>query len=124
MLSDAKLVGFLGTTQPEACRRFYEGTLGLTFVVDEPYTLVFDCNGTMLRIGKVDEFAPLPFTVLGWQVKDLDGLVTELAKRGAAAEFFEGIEQDEQGIASLGEARLAWLKDPDGNILSLAQTSG
>jgi catechol 2,3-dioxygenase-like lactoylglutathione lyase family enzyme len=122
MLSDAKLVGFLGTTKPEACRQFYEEDLGLAFVVDEPFTLVFDSNGTMLRIGKMDELDPLPFTVLGWELEDLEAEVQRLKERGIDTEFFEGVDQDEFGIAEFGDTRVAWLKDPDGNILSLAQT--
>ena len=121
MLSKANVVAFLGTTEPEACRRFYEEGLGLTFVVDEPSALVFDSNGTMLRVGKMEKLDPLPFTVLGWEMDNLEATVTGLKERGIETELFEGIDQDEKGIAAFGATRVAWLKDPDGNILSLAQ---
>ena len=125
MLGEAKLVGFLGTTQPEVCRAFYENALGLKFVVEEPSTLVFETGGVMLRIGKVGEFTPLPFTVLGWEVDDLEAAITGLGERGVSTVHFEGVEQNDLGIASFGETtKVAWLKDPDGNILSVAQHSG
>ena len=76
----------------------------------------------MLRIQKVKGHQPLPYTALGWKVTDIVGKVTELAARGARFERVPGIAQDERGIwASPSGARVAWFKDPDGNLLSLTQ---
>jgi hypothetical protein len=76
----------------------------------------------MLRIARVREFQPQPFTVLGWQVKDIAASIRELARRGVRFERYGFFEQDELGIwRAPGGAQIAWFKDPDGNTLSLTQ---
>jgi hypothetical protein len=63
-----KVMGFLPTKDAKASRYFFAGKLGLRFVSDDTYALVMESNGTMIRIAKVQEFQPAPYTVLGWQV--------------------------------------------------------
>ena len=122
MLTDCPLVAFVATKDAAKARSFYEQTLGLRLVSDEPWALVFDAHGTRLRIQKVDEFEPLPFTTLGWQVLDIDRAVATLAKMGVRPERYPGMDQDATGVwASPSGARVAWFKDPDGNTLSLTQ---
>jgi catechol 2,3-dioxygenase-like lactoylglutathione lyase family enzyme len=122
-LSSANLVAFVATAVPARAREFYEHVLGLRLVADDPFALVFDANGTTLRIAKVQELTPVPRTVLGWAVRDIAGEVTGLARQGVTFERFEGVTQDELGIWSApGGARVAWFKDPDGNLLSLTQS--
>jgi catechol 2,3-dioxygenase-like lactoylglutathione lyase family enzyme len=122
MLGTTPFTAFLATAQPDRARAFYASKLGLTLVADEPFALVFDLGGTPLRIQKVAELAPLPFTVLGWSVKDIRETVGALTRAGVAMERFEGMKQDELGIwSSPGGARVAWFRDPDGNTLSLTQ---
>jgi catechol 2,3-dioxygenase-like lactoylglutathione lyase family enzyme len=122
VLDTAHLVAFVATTQPERSRAFYRGVLGLRLVSEDAFAIVFDANGTMLRVSKAPEFEPLPFTVLGWGVTDLGAVVAELGRRGVSFERFAGMPQDENGIwAAPGGARVAWFKDPDGNLLSVAQ---
>jgi catechol 2,3-dioxygenase-like lactoylglutathione lyase family enzyme len=114
-----KLVAFLATAQPENARRFYEDTLGLRFVSDDGFALVFDSGGTLLRIQKLDHVDPRPGTALGWEVDDIESAVGGLDVSFAR---YDGLEQDERGIwtAPTG-ARIAWFEDPDGNILSLVE---
>lgn len=122
MLDRANLVAFAATADPEQARAFYESVLGLTLVEQSPFALAFDVNGTMLRIQTVSEFTPQPHTALGWSVTDIEAAVRALAGRGVAFERFPGLEQDQLGIwASPAGARVAWFKDPDGNLLSLTQ---
>ncbi len=122
-LSTADLVAFSATTMPARAREFYEQLLGLRLVADDQFALVFDANGTALRIAKVQELTPAPRTVLGWSVRDISAGVAELARKGVTFERFEGLTQDELAIwAALGGARVAWFKDPDGNLLSLTQS--
>lgn len=100
----------------------YRDLLGLRFVADEYVALVFESRGVMLRIQKVEQHAPFPYTALGWKVADITGTVTELTRKGARFERFAGMTQDELGIwASPSGARVAWFKDPDGNVLSLTE---
>jgi hypothetical protein len=91
-------------------------------VVDDSFALVFDAHGVMLRVARVHELTPAPYTVLGWKVADISAAVKELQIRGVAFERYEGLDQDELGIwKSPGGAKVAWFKDPDRNTLSLTQ---
>lgn len=123
MLGVHALMAFLATRDAARARAFYEGTLGLRFVADEPFALVFDAHGTRLHLQKVDAFLPLPFTVLGWRVPDVGATAQVLAERGVRFERYPGMmEQDALGVwTAPGGARVAWFRDPDGNVLSLTQ---
>src|SRR5215468_9484459 len=93
----SKLIGFAITTQPEKAKAFYRKTLGFRFVNDDGFALVFDAHGTMLRISKLKQFTPAQFTVLGWEVEDIDSAVAELVRRGVTFERYQrylGMPQD------------------------------
>lgn len=116
------VVTFLLTRDGEIALRFFRDTLGLHFLRDDGFALVFDMNGVMLRINKVKDFATAAHTVLGWTCADIAARVDELAPRGVAFERYAGIGQDERGIATFPSGdKVAWFKDPDGNVLSLTQ---
>jgi catechol 2,3-dioxygenase-like lactoylglutathione lyase family enzyme len=122
MLGDARLTAFVATANATRSKTFYERTLGLRLVGDDSVALVFDANGTELRIQKVENVQPPPFTVLGWQVADLRKAMAGLSKRGVKFERYAFLEQDNVGIwLAPGGAKVAWFKDPDGNLLSVAQ---
>jgi catechol 2,3-dioxygenase-like lactoylglutathione lyase family enzyme len=127
MLSSEKIIAFLAISDPARALDFYASRLGLRLVKEEqPFALVFDCNGTMLRLQILREkIAPAPYTALGWQVEDIEAQVRDLERAGITLERFPNfMEQDELGIwASPSGARVAWFKDPDGNMLSLTQFS-
>jgi len=91
-------------------------------ISDDDFALALDAGGTTLRVQKVAEVNPPPFTVLGWQVADIAAAVDELGKRGVKFERYPGMDQDPRGIwhAPSG-ARVAWFKDRDGHTLSLTQ---
>ena len=125
MLATSRVIAFVPTRDPARARRFYETTLGLTFVSDDQFALVFEANETTIRIANVSSvagFAPAPFTILGWHVNDIEATVGDLARRGVAFERFPGMDQDALGIwRSPSGARVAWFRDPDGNVLSVTQ---
>jgi len=123
MLNTNDVIALVPTRDAEKAKSFYEGKLGLRFVSDDKFAMVFDANGTMLRIARVPPYQPLPFTVLGWQVTEIATVVSGLQKKGVAFERFDGLGQDELGIwtAPGGAAKVAWFKDPDGNILSVSE---
>jgi catechol 2,3-dioxygenase-like lactoylglutathione lyase family enzyme len=122
MLGKQTLVAFVATTDAARARAFYEKTLGLALVSDDPYALVFDANGTTIRLQKVEGFAPQPFTALGWTVDDINAVVAALQRKDVSCERFPGMDQDAHGVwASPSGARVAWFKDPDGNVLSLTE---
>ncbi|MGA7924895.1 MAG: VOC family protein [Candidatus Sulfotelmatobacter sp.] len=121
MLGSIDIVAFVPTKDTEKARAFYEGVLGLRFVKDDGFALVLDANGIMVRVAKA-QFTPAPFTILGWKVSDIKKVVTGLQGKGVQFERFGFFEQDELGIwtAPSGD-KVAWFKDPDGNVLSVSQ---
>ena len=123
MLGSTNIVAFAPTTDAAKAKAFYEGQLGLRFVSDDGFALVFDANGTMLRVARVGELSPAPFTILGWQVDAIDTVVAGLHARGVRFERYGFLEQDALGVwvAPDGGAKVAWFKDPDGNTLSVSQ---
>ena len=122
MLAKHPIIAFVPTIDAARARPFYERILGLQLVSDDPFALVFDANGAMLRVVKVQTFTPAPFTILGWDVPDIDDAVTRLTRRGVAFEHYGMKDQDPRGIwTSPAGARVAWFKDPDGNVLSVSQ---
>ena len=121
-LQSSKIMAFVATADTRRARAYYEGTLGLRLLNDEPFALVFDANGTMLRIAKVGKLTPAAYTVLGWQVGDIRAMVPELKKRGVVFEVIRGFEQDDLGVWTAPDGtKVAWFKDPDGNTLSVTQ---
>ena len=122
MLSQSKIVAFVATSKPDSAKSFYEQTLGFRLTGDDPFAVVFDANGVMLRVQKVQAHTPPNHTVLGWDVADIRAEIKELTERGVKFERYEGLEQDGSGVwTSPSGAKIAWFKDPDGNVLSLTQ---
>jgi catechol 2,3-dioxygenase-like lactoylglutathione lyase family enzyme len=119
-----KMIGFVVTTDAEAARRFYGDILGFPLKSEDGFALVFDANGTMLRVAKAQQFTPAQGTVLGWEVGDIRAAVRELSARGVHFEQFglAFMQQDELGIWTPSEGNhVAWFKDPSGNTLSISQ---
>ncbi|HTC46649.1 MAG TPA: VOC family protein [Candidatus Aquilonibacter sp.] len=122
MLGSTKIVAFVPTKSFERARAFYEGLLGLRFVKNDGFALVLEANGIMVRISEAPQFKPAQFTILGWEVTDIQNIVVEMQKKGIHFERYGFIEQDELGIwtAPTGD-KVTWFKDPDGNVLSVSQ---
>jgi len=122
MLGSQPIIAFVPTKDFRKARSFYEQILGLRFVSDDGFALVFDANGVMLRIAKASEFKPQPFTILGWKVDDIGDFAGQLSAKGISFERYGFLQQDGIGIwTSPDGAKVAWFKDPDGNLLSISQ---
>ncbi len=122
MLGSAPVITFLATTDTARSRTFYETTIGLTFIAEDPFAMVFRAAGVMLRIVPLESFTPVGMTVLGWTVTDIAGTITALTARGVRFEKFPGMTQNDVGVwPSPSGAKVAWFKDPDGNLLSLTE---
>jgi predicted enzyme related to lactoylglutathione lyase len=121
-LASAEMINFIATKDGAACRAFYEGKLGFSVKSDDAMAMILTMNGRSIRVQKLREFTPQSFTVLGWNVSDIESTVTGLERAGIRCEKLPGWKQDEHGIMDFPDTtRLAWFKDPDGNILSVAQ---
>jgi catechol 2,3-dioxygenase-like lactoylglutathione lyase family enzyme len=123
LLDSAAIMAFSATADADRAKAFYRDQLGLRLVSDEPFALVFDAGGTMLRVQKVKEVRVAQYTALGWQVPDIAAKLEELEKAGVHFERYGFPGQDEKGIWTPpgSTAKVAWFKDPDGNVLSLTQ---
>jgi catechol 2,3-dioxygenase-like lactoylglutathione lyase family enzyme len=108
----------------ERARRFYEGVLGL--VPDSTGdNVAYPCSGdTQINVYVSPNAGTAKFTIAGFAVDDIETVVDQLTKQGVTFEQYDEppIVTDERGIAHFeGDAKVAYFKDPDGNILSLAQ---
>jgi catechol 2,3-dioxygenase-like lactoylglutathione lyase family enzyme len=122
MISDGEVMGFIPTVDAARARNFYEGVLGLEFVSDDSFALVVRSKATYIRIAKLNEFTPAPYTILGWRVKDIESEVQTLTARGVAFKRYPPLVQSDLGVwTAPGGSKIAWFLDPDGNALSLSQ---
>lgn len=121
-LNASEIVAFVATADSARAREFYGSVMGLRLVADEPFALVFDANGVMLRVQKVEAVSPVAYTTVGWKVADIATTIRGLIAKGVVFERYSGLSHDDLGVwTSPRGARVAWFKDPDGNVLSLTQ---
>jgi catechol 2,3-dioxygenase-like lactoylglutathione lyase family enzyme len=122
MLASSKIVGFVPTRDSKQARSFYEGKLGFKFISDDQFALVVQAGETMIRIAKAPKFTPAAYTVMGWEVQDIEKIVAWLKARGVVFEKYPFIQDQELGIWSTPDgSKVAWFKDPDGNVLSVSE---
>ncbi len=122
MLSSSTPIAFVPAKDAARARAFYEGLLGLQFLSDDQFAMVFQANQITVRIVRMGDFTPAPYTILGWEVSGIDEMVAQLTARGVAFQKYPWLEQDAAGIWTAPDStRVAWFADPDGNILSLSE---
>lgn len=122
MLAQSTLIAFAATADAARAKNFYQDILGLPLIEDSLFALVFDVNGINLRVQKVETVVVPGYTVLGWDIKDIAAIAQQLKSKGVMLERFPGLSQDELGIwLSPSGAKVAWFKDPAGNLLSLTE---
>ncbi len=117
-------MGFIAVSDFEAAKAFYVGVLGLEFVAHDGFAMVLRSSDLLIRVTVPPEFVPAGFTVFGWRVADIDHEVAGLTAKGVTFEHypFFGDAQAADGVwtAPNGD-KVAWFKDPTGNVLSLSQ---
>jgi len=121
MFKDAKIMAFVAILDEKKATDFYSGVLGLRKISGDQFALEFDAGGVTLRATFVKEAVTAPYTVLGWQVTGIESVVQELAGKGVIFERYGFIPQDDLGIWNAGTAKVAWFKDPFGNLLSVSE---
>jgi catechol 2,3-dioxygenase-like lactoylglutathione lyase family enzyme len=122
MFADTKAFSGFAVDDLQKAQEFYGGTLGVkTSILDEDNGLMSlhlaGDRDTLVYV-KPDH-TPASYTILNFQVDDVDSAVDELTARGVRFERYDGMEQDEKGIARGMGPDIAWFKDPAGNILSV-----
>jgi catechol 2,3-dioxygenase-like lactoylglutathione lyase family enzyme len=122
VLDSSPAIAFAPSTDLTRSRKFYADVLGLPVEEDGPYACVLRSGGVMIRVTKVDELSPRPYTILGFEVSDIRQAVARLAARGVEFHRFDGMAQDRDGIWTTPAGDMvAWFADPDRNTLSLTQ---
>ena len=121
MLTVYPLNGFVRITDPERTRHFYEQVLGLAFEYENPYVTVFRSGDTTIIAQRMKEVVPIASTVLGWEVKDIEKVAAFLRDRGVVFEKYPHMDQDALGIWKSPAGKVAWFKDPDGNVLAVSE---
>lgn len=122
MLATGKMMGFIPTKDYDKARAFYEGRLGFEFISLDQYALVMRVGGHMIRIVKMPNYTAHHATILGWEVEDAKAAALWLKSRGVETEKYPWVADKELGIWEPGPGnKVAWFKDPDGNVLSVSQ---
>lgn len=127
MFANAKATSGFAVDDIDAARRFYGETLGLgTTELSEEFGVmsVQLAGGRDALVYRKDDFVPATYTILNFEVDDVDAAVEGLTARGVAMERYDGFDQDEKGIARGPGPSIAWFKDPAGNILAVLQQPG
>jgi predicted enzyme related to lactoylglutathione lyase len=123
MLAEAKATSGFAVPDTDEAKRFYGEALGLEVAVfdEENGVMALKLAGGDVLVYRKPDFTPATYTILNFDVDDIDAAVDGLAERGVEFERYDGFEQDEKGIMHGPGPHIAWFKDPAGNILSVLQ---
>ena len=124
MLGTSKATSGFAVKDLSAAREFYEGTLGIDVEV-----LVEEHGVTMLKLAEgyevlmylSAEMTPASYTMLNFEVDDIDAAVDGLSARGVSFERYDGFDHDEKGIVRGPGPQIAWFEDPSGNVIAVMQ---
>jgi predicted enzyme related to lactoylglutathione lyase len=122
MLTDTNAYSGFAVDDIDKAKEFYGDTLGLkTTVLDEENGLItlHLAGGRDTLVYRKPDLAPANYTILNFEVDDIEAAVDGLAARGVSFERYDGFDQDDKGIARDAGPDIAWFKDPAGNILSV-----
>ena len=121
VLESAKPVAIICTRDRTRAAPFYRDTLGLVMTGEDDFAAVFDVGGIALRVSTVADFTAHEHTILGFKVPDVAIAVRALREKGVTFNIYKAFNQDELGILTVPRTavRVAWFKDPDGNVLSV-----
>jgi catechol 2,3-dioxygenase-like lactoylglutathione lyase family enzyme len=116
-------VAFIQVSDREQALSFYRNVLGLTVRNTDLFGVFLKAGSTLVRMTAIPNYQPHAYPVFGWNVDDIVATVRELKARGIEFVVYEDVGQDELGVwtAPDGKAKVAWFKDPDGNLLSVSQ---
>jgi len=119
VLGDTKAYSGFAVDDMDKARDFYAGTLGLRTSEDHGQVWLHLAGGRDTLVYPQPDTIPASYTILNFEVDDIDEAVDALVARGVRFERYEDIEQDERGIARGDGPDIAWFKDPAGNLLSV-----
>jgi catechol 2,3-dioxygenase-like lactoylglutathione lyase family enzyme len=123
-LNDSQVGAAIAVTDIGNAKEFYEGKLGLSNGEEQSDGgTTYTCgDGTLIHVyPSPDNAGKSQATLAAFRVSDIDGEVDELSGKGVGFEKYEGFDQDDKGVATMGPDKVAWIKDPDGNTLGIWQ---
>jgi catechol 2,3-dioxygenase-like lactoylglutathione lyase family enzyme len=122
MLRDTDAVAMLAVKDLGVAARFYEGTLGLSRAgADNHEAIAYESGDTTINVYRSSFAGTNKATALTWAVHDVDDVVRTLKTKGVTFEHYDLPDTTREGDVHVsGDIRVAWFKDPDGNILNLA----
>ena len=122
MLGQARLQTLVWTVDTARAQAFYSDVLGLELKRHSFGALVYEVGGAQLRVSPVPSTEPSPHTVLGFAVQDIAPVMEDLAHQGVVFERLAGFDHDAHGLWTAPDGtKVIWLRDPDGNLLSVVQ---
>ena len=124
MLGETKATSGFAVRDLDAAREFYEGTLGLgieVFSEEFGVTALKLAGGLDVLMYRSPEMTPASFTILNFEVDDIDAAVEALGERGVSFQRYEGFDHDEKGIVRGPGPSIAWFEDPSGNVIAVMQ---
>jgi predicted enzyme related to lactoylglutathione lyase len=124
MFGESKAVSGFAVKDVDESKGFYEGTLGLRVEVmaaEQGVTMLKLAAGYDVLMYASPEMTPASYTMLNFEVDDIDVAVDGLVERGVSFERYEGFEHDEKGIVRAPGPQIAWFKDPSGNVIAVMQ---
>jgi predicted enzyme related to lactoylglutathione lyase len=124
MFANTKATNGFAVDDVGKAKEFYEGTLGLTTtVLSEEFGVMalHLAGGRDTLVYAKEDFTPATYTILNFEVDDVDAAVDGLSSSGVSFERYDGFDQDEKGIARGPGPSIAWFKDPAGNIFAVME---
>ncbi len=92
-------------------------------IEDTPFALVSGINGAVMRVQKAEQVVTLPYTLIGFEVDDLEATVTRIQAASVNLEHYGFLRQDVNGSWTTPDGtKIAWRKDPDDNVISCSQS--
>ena len=121
MFADTKAFSGFSVDDMAAAREFYGETLGLRTSEQNGLMTLHLADGRDTLVYPKPDHVAAAYTILNFVVDDIDAAAEDLRSRGVQLERYEGLHQDERGIARDAGPFIAWFKDPAGNVLSVLQ---
>jgi catechol 2,3-dioxygenase-like lactoylglutathione lyase family enzyme len=121
MLTNTKAFSGFAVDDLDRARGFYEETLGLKTSTEYGLMTLHLAEDRPTLVYPKPDHQPANYTILNFQVDDIEATVDELSARGVEFERYDDFPQDERGIMREGGPYIAWFKDPAGNVLSVLQ---
>jgi catechol 2,3-dioxygenase-like lactoylglutathione lyase family enzyme len=121
MFADTPAFSGFAVGDLEQAKKFYTETLGLRATEQHGLLTLHLAGGRDTLVYPKADHTPATYTILNFEVDNIEAAVDELVSRGVSFERYPGMDQDERGIGRGGGPYIAWFTDPAGNILSVLQ---